>query len=381
LQHHSEDDGDGDVNTEDVTAVDVHRHLASSTSIAELTDRDREARARARARVDDDDRGGLKSCNRNLALEMVRVTESGAVAAARWLGKGEKRAADAAAVEAMRDALQLVRFDGVVVVSEKEKDAAPMLRRGERVGTGDDPSVDIAIDPIEGTSLVAHGRNGGAISVIAIAERGAMYDPGEIFYFNKLAVGPRCVDVVDIRKSPTLNIHAIAKALKKPVGDVTCVVLDRPRHEGLIEEIRLAGARIKLISDGDVEAAVACCDPDSGVDALFGVGGTPEGVIAAAAMRCMGGAIQAELWTRNTADAAAIAKCGGDLGKVLHTKDLCGGSECFFAATGITDGSLLKGVPFTSKGPVSHSIVMRAPSGTVRELTTRHHAHAYEYFL
>ena len=255
-----------------------------------------------------------------------------------------------------------------------------MLHNGEIVGTGVRPRADIAVDPLDGTSLVAGGRNG-AVSVIAIAESGALYDPGAAFYMDKLAVGPevasraaRCGGI-DINESPTHNVHVIARALNKPIGDVTCVVLDRPRHEGIIAELREAGARIRLIPDGDVEAAIATCDPESGVDALFGVGGTPEGVIAAAAMRCMGGEIQAQLWPRDAADAAAIRNSTGeqDVNRVLMTRDLCGGEEVFFAATGVSDGALLRGVRFTEKGDaVSYSLVMRSPSGTVREMTTHH---------
>lgn len=313
----------------------------------------------------------LSRTNRNLALEMVRVTESAAVAAARWLGKGDKLAADAAAVEAMRDHLSVVEFIGRVVIGEGEKDQAPMLANGETVGAGCLPHADIAVDPLDGTSLVAGGR-GGAISVIAVAESGAMYDPGAAFYMDKICVGPGARGHVDITKSPTINVHAIARALRKSVGDVTCVVLDRERHVGLVEELRLAGARIKLISDGDVEAALAVCDPESGVDALFGVGGSPEGVIAAAAMRCTGGEIQGMLWPRDAADAAAIRACGNDVTAVLTTEDLCGGDAVLFAATGVSDGSLLRGVRFAEFGAASHSLVTRAPSMTIRKMETRH---------
>ena len=313
----------------------------------------------------------LSRTNRNLALEMVRVTESAAVAAARWLGKGDKLAADAAAVEAMRDHLSVVEFIGRVVIGEGEKDQAPMLANGETVGAGCLPHADIAVDPLDGTSLVAGGR-GGAISVIAVAESGAMYDPGAAFYMDKICVGPGARGHVDITKSPTINVHAIARALRKSVGDVTCVVLDRERHVGLVEELRLAGARIKLISDGDVEAALAVCDPESGVDALFGVGGSPEGVIAAAAMRCTGGEIQGMLWPRDAADAAAIRACGNDVTAVLTTEDLCGGDAVLFAATGVSDGSLLRGVRFAEFGAASHSLVTRASSMMIRKMETRH---------
>ena len=269
----------------------------------------------------------LSSVNRNLALEMVRVTESAAVAAARWLGKGDKMAADAAAVRAMRAKLKEVDFEGVVVVGEGAKDQAPMLFPGECVGSGAGPRADVAVDPLDGTSLIAGGKDG-AIAVIAIAERGAMFDPGPVaFYVDKIAVGPEAAGHVNLSRSPTVNVHAIAKAKRKAVADVTCAVLDRERHVGLVEELRLAGARIKLIADGDVEAALATCDPESGVDALFGVGGAAEGVAAAAALRCAGGEMQAQLWPRDAADAAAMRAAGCDLTRVLRTEDLCGGGR------------------------------------------------------
>ena len=314
----------------------------------------------------------LSSVNRNLALEMVRVTESAAVAAARWLGKGDKIAADAAAVRAMRAKLKEVDFEGVVVVGEGAKDQAPMLFPGERVGSGAGPRADIAVDPLDGTSLIAGGKEG-AIAVIAIAERGAMFDPGPVgFYVDKIAVGPECAGKVSLSSSPTVNVHAIAKAKNKAVKDVTCAVLDRERHIGLVEELRLAGARIKLIDDGDVEAALATCDPDSGVDALFGVGGAAEGVVAAAALRCAGGEIQAQLWPRDAADAAAMRAAGCDLTRVLRTEDLCGGNAVLFAATGVSDGRALRGVRFTARGARSSSLVMRFPSRTVRRVETAH---------
>ena len=314
----------------------------------------------------------LSSVNRNLALEMVRVTESAAVAAARWLGKGDKISADGAAVRAMRAKLKEVDFDGVVVVGEGAKDNAPMLFPGEKVGSGLGPRVDVAVDPLEGTALIANGKDGG-IAVVAVAERGAMFNPGPIgFYVDKIAVGPEAAGHVDLTKSPTLNVHAIAAAKRKSVKDVTCAVLDRDRHVGLIEELRLAGARIKLIEHGDVEAALATCDPHSGVDALFGVGGAAEGVVAAAALRCAGGEMQAQLWPRNAADAAAMRAAGCDLTKVLRTSDLCGGGAILFAATGVSDGRALRGVRFDENGARSSSIVMRYPSRTVRRVETTH---------
>jgi fructose-1,6-bisphosphatase II len=247
-----------------------------------------------------------------------------------------------------------------------------MLFPGERVGSGAGPRADIAVDPLDGTSLIAGGKEG-AIAVIAIAERGAMFDPGPVgFYVDKIAVGPECAGKVSLSSSPTVNVHAIAKAKNKAVKDVTCAVLDRERHVGLVEELRLAGARIKLIDDGDVEAALATCDPDSGVDALFGVGGAAEGVVAAAALRCAGGEIQAQLWPRDAADAAAMRAAGCDLTRVLRTEDLCGGNAVLFAATGVSDGRALRGVRFTARGARSSSLVMRFPSRTVRRVETAH---------
>ena len=361
---------------ESFTAIDANKryapqHSETSKSNAE-TNKFSAAQNHIVHQISTEPSGGtLASCNRNLALEMVRVTESAAVAAARWLGKGDKIAADGAAVRAMRQALMHVEFSGRVVIGEGEKDNAPMLHNGEVVGTGVEPVAEIAVDPIDGTTLVAGGRNG-AVSVIAIAEQGAMFDPGPAFYMDKLVVGPAAVGHVDITRSPTVNVHAIARALKKPVSEVTCVVLDRDRHVGLIEELRMAGARIKLISDGDVEAAIAVCDPESGVDALFGIGGTPEGVIAAAAIRCMGGEIQGQLWVRSPEEAAACRAAGMDPMKVLRTNDLCGGEEVFFTVTGISDGDLLDGVNFHDFGATTHSYIMRAPSGTIRYMKTYH---------
>ena len=361
---------------ESFTAIDANKryapqHSETSKSNAE-TNKFSAAQNHIVHQISTEPSGGtLAACNRNLALEMVRVTESAAVAAARWLGKGDKIAADGAAVRAMRQALMHVEFSGRVVIGEGEKDNAPMLHNGEVVGTGVEPVAEIAVDPIDGTTLVAGGRNG-AVSVIAIAERGAMFDPGPAFYMDKLVVGPVAVGHVDITRSPTVNVHAIARALKKPVSEVTCVVLDRDRHVGLIEELRMAGARIKLISDGDVEAAIAVCDPESGVDALFGIGGTPEGVIAAAAIRCMGGEIQGQLWVRSPEEAAACRAAGMDPMKVLRTNDLCGGEEVFFTVTGISDGDLLDGVNFHDFGATTHSYIMRAPSGTIRYMKTYH---------
>jgi fructose-1,6-bisphosphatase II len=309
--------------------------------------------------------------DRNLALELVRVTEAAAMAASRWMGRGDKNGADGAAVDAMRTILDTVPMDGIVVIGEGEKDEAPMLYNGERVGDGSAPEVDIAVDPVEGTTLTALGR-GNAISVIAMSERGTMFDPGPCVYMEKLAVGPEAASVVDITRSPTQNLNAVAQAKGESVRDITAVILDRPRHEDLIAEVRAAGARIRLIQDGDVIGAVSTALPDTGADILFGVGGTPEGVIAAAAMKCMGGEIQARLWPRNDEERAAALAAGYDLDRVLVTDDLVAGDNAFFSLTGITDGEVLKGVHYDSRGATTQSLVMRSRSGTVRTVSARH---------
>ncbi len=309
--------------------------------------------------------------DRNLALELVRVTEAAALAAARWLGRGDKEGADKAAVDAMRVVLHSVAMDGIVVIGEGEKDDAPMLYNGEKVGDGSPPETDIAVDPIDGTTLTAHGQ-GGAISVIAVSERGTMFDPGPCFYMEKLAVGPDAAGVIDITSSPAENLHEIAKAKHTSVRDLTVVILDRPRHEALIEDVRSTGARIRLISHGDVAGAIATAWPTSGVDVLMGVGGTPEGVIAAAALTCMGGEIEGRLWPRGEAEAAAARERGYDLQRVLKTNDLVSGDNSFFAATGISGGELLRGVGYDSHGATTQSLVMRSKSGTVRLVEARH---------
>ena len=309
--------------------------------------------------------------DRNFALELVRVTEAAALAAARWMGLGDKNGADGAAVEAMRVILQTVPMDGIVVIGEGEKDEAPMLYNGERIGDGTPPETDIAVDPVEGTTLTSLGR-GNAISVIAMSERGSMFDPGPCFYMEKIAVGPEAAGVVDITLSPTENLQAVAKAKGESVRDVTAVILDRDRHTDLIAEVRAAGARIRLIQDGDVIGAVSTAWPDTGADILFGVGGTPEGVIAAAAMKCMGGEIQGRLWPRNDDERKAALAAGYDLDRVLTTNDLVAGDNCFFAVTGITDGEVLKGVHYDSRGATTQSLVMRSKSGTVRLVNARH---------
>ncbi|MGH9068425.1 MAG: class II fructose-bisphosphatase [Acidimicrobiales bacterium] len=309
--------------------------------------------------------------DRNLAMELVRVTEAAALAASRWMGRGDKEGADGAAVDAMRVTLATVSMDGIVVIGEGEKDEAPMLFNGEHIGDGTPPLVDVAVDPIEGTTPTALGR-GGALAVLAVSERGTMFDPGPCFYMEKLAVGPEAAGHIDLTRSPTDNLAAVAQATGSGVGDLTAVILDRPRHAELIAEVRRAGARIRLISDGDVAGAIATAWPDSGADVLFGIGGTPEGVIAAAALKCMGGEIQGRLWPRNETERNAALERGYDLDAVLHTDDLVRGDNCFFAATGITDGELLRGARFHSAGAFTSSLVMRSRSGTVRRVEANH---------
>ncbi|WP_117000241.1 class II fructose-bisphosphatase [Desertimonas flava] len=305
-------------------------------------------------------------------MELVRVTEAAALAAARWIGRGDKNGADGAAVTAMRTVLSTVTMDGVVVIGEGEKDDAPMLFNGERVGDGTPPLVDVAVDPIDGTRLTAEGRTN-ALSVIAVSERGSMFDPGPSFYMRKIAVGPSAVGAIDITATPTQNLRWIAKAKGEDVRDLTAVILDRPRHAELIEEVRASGARIRLIRDGDVYGALATTWPQAGVDVLFGIGGTPEGVVAAAALKCMGGEIQGQLWPEDDDERAQLAEIGLSADTVLTTDDLVKGDNCFFAATGITDGPLLGGVRVESRVVRTQSIVMRSRSGTVRVVDATHH--------
>jgi fructose-1,6-bisphosphatase II len=312
--------------------------------------------------------------DRNLAMELVRVTEAAALAASRWMGRGDKEGADGAAVNAMRIVLSSVAMDGVVVIGEGEKDNAPMLFNGERIGDGSPPQTDIAVDPIDGTTPTALGR-GGALAVIAVSGRGTMFDPGPCVYMEKLAVGPRAVGTIDITAPVATNLAAVAKAKGTSVRDLTAVILDRPRHAGLIAEVREAGARIRLITDGDVAGAIATAWPDTGVDILFGIGGTPEGVIAAAALKSMGGEIQGRLWPRDEGERRAAVAAGYDLDAVLTTDELVRGDNCFFAATGITDGELLHGVRYDQLGASTQSLVMRSKSGTVRLIDARHPLH------
>ena len=309
--------------------------------------------------------------DRNLALELVRVTEAAAMAAARWVGRGDKNGADGAAVNAMRALIGSVAMNGVVVIGEGEKDDAPMLFNGERVGDGHGPEADVAVDPIDGTTLAAKGMPN-AISVIAVAERGAMYDPSAVFYMDKLVVGPQGAGVIDISAPIAWNLEQLALAKDEQVADLTVCILDRPRHKQLISEVRDAGARIKFITDGDVAGAIMAARAGTGVDLLAGIGGTPEGIITACAMVCMGGEIQAKLWPLDDDERRRALDAGHDLNRVLRTDDLVTGENIFFCATGITDGELLRGVRYLPAGPSTHSIVMRGKSGTIREVKSEH---------
>ncbi|HTO25145.1 MAG TPA: class II fructose-bisphosphatase [Gaiellaceae bacterium] len=308
--------------------------------------------------------------DRNIAMELVRVTEAGAMAAARWIGRGEKESADQAAVDAMRFVLDSVSMRGVVVIGEGEKDEAPMLYNGEHVGSGLGAEVDVAVDPLEGTRLTALGQTG-AISVIAVAERGTMLFPGAALYMEKIAVGPGAIDAIDIERSPSENVARVAEALGKTTREVDVVVLERERHDALIAELREAGARVRLIRDGDVAPAIAAAQPGTSVDMLYGIGGTPEGVISAAALKCVGGGIQGRLWPRNEEERAALLAAGLDPARVLHTDDLVSGEDVFVAATGVTNGPLLRGVEYSAGGAVTDSIVMRSRSGTVRRVVAQ----------
>ena len=309
--------------------------------------------------------------DRNLAMELVRVTESAALAAARWMGRGDKEAADQAAVDAMRVMLDTVNMDGIVVIGEGEKDNAPMLYNGEQIGNGQPPQVDIAVDPIDGTTLTSKGMNG-ALSVVAMAERGTMFDPGPAVYMEKIATGPEGRDVIDLDAPIADNLERLAKVKGSDVSSLTVIMLERERHEQLIKEVRQTGARIKLISDGDVAAAIAAARSQSNVDMLLGIGGTPEGVISAAAIKCLGGVIQGRLWPRNDAERQEAIDSGIDLDRVLTTDDLVTGDNVFFAATGITDGDLVKGVKYRGDDAITQSLVMRSKSGTVRLIDAVH---------
>jgi fructose-1,6-bisphosphatase II len=312
-------------------------------------------------------------------MELVRVTESAALAAARWVGRGNKEGADAAAVDAMRLSLSSVQMDGIVVIGEGEKDHAPMLYNGEKVGDGHEPLVDVAVDPIDGTTLTAKGLDN-ALSVIAVSERGTMLEPGPSFYLDKIAVGPDCVGAIDITASITQNLRWIAKSKQGSVRDLTVVILDRPRHTDLINEVRASGARIRMITDGDVYGAIAAAWPESGIDVLIGIGGTPEGVIAAAALKSMGGEIQARFAPQSDEEKEAVVAAGLDLDRVLTHDDLVQGDNCFFAATGLSDGQLLRGVRFDARGARTQSLVMRSRSGTVRFIDAIHRVRKLQEF-
>src|SRR5689334_4730295 len=309
--------------------------------------------------------------DRNIAMELMRATEAAALAAGRWMGRGDKNAADGAAVEAMRFVLNGVSMDGIVVIGEGEKDEAPMLYNGEQLGDGSPPLVDIAVDPIDGTTLTSLGRPG-AISVIALSERGTMFDPGPCVYMEKIAAGPAAADVIDITAPVTANLEAVAKALGEKVSDVTAVILDRERHEDIIRECREAGARIRLIPDGDIAGAISVAWRSSGTDILFGIGGTPEGVTAACALKCLGGQILGRLWPRDEGERRAALDAGYDLNQVLTIDDLVTSDDVFFAATGVSDGELLRGVRYWADGAGTESLVMRSKSGTVRIINATH---------
>ncbi|MCX4410444.1 class II fructose-bisphosphatase [Streptomyces sp. NPDC059837] len=309
--------------------------------------------------------------DRNLALELVRVTEAAAMAAGRWVGRGDKNGADGAAVRAMRNLVSTVSMNGVVVIGEGEKDEAPMLFNGERIGDGTGPECDIAVDPIDGTTLTAKGMSN-AIAVLAAADRGTMFDPSAVFYMDKLVTGPEAADFVDINAPVSVNIRRVAKAKKSSPEDVTVVILDRPRHEGIIKEIRETGARIKLISDGDVAGSILALRDGTGIDLLLGVGGTPEGIISACAVKCLGGTIQGKLWPKDDDERQRAVDAGHDLDRVLLTDDLVSGENVFFVATGITDGELLRGVRYRAETATTESIVMRSKSGTVRQIRSEH---------
>jgi fructose-1,6-bisphosphatase II len=309
--------------------------------------------------------------DRNLALELVRVTEAAALGAARWVGRGDKEAADQAAVDGMHAILHRIAMDGVVVIGEGEKDEAPMLHNGERVGDGSAPEVDIAVDPLEGTRLCAFGMPS-ALSVIALAERGTMFDPGPCVYMEKMAASAEVADLLDLDRPLAETIELIAERKGLALGDVLVIMLDRPRHEEAMKEIRDIGARIRLITDGDVSAVLLAASPRSPVDLLWGVGGTPEGVISAAAIKCMGGGLVGRLWPRNDAERQAALDGGYDLEKQLTQDDLVRSDDCFFSATGVTEGDMLQGVRYSGAGATTESMVMRSRSGTVRRIHSRH---------
>ena len=309
--------------------------------------------------------------SRNLAMELVRVTEAAALSAARFMGRGDKKAGDQAAVDGMRLVLNTVEMYGIIVIGEGEKDDAPMLFNGEKLGTGDAPKVDIAVDPIDGTRPLAEGRVN-SISTVALAPRGTMYNPGPFVYMNKIAVGPAAKGAINVEASVEENLREIAKASGKRIQDLAVVMLERPRHEELKAEVRRCGARLRMIDDGDVAGALMSAWPDSGIDVLMGIGGTPEGVLAACALRAMGGEIQGKLYARNDEELARGKAMGYDFDKILTMDDLVASEDVFFAATGITDGELLDGVKYFPKGARTHSLVVRGVTGTVRQIIAAH---------
>jgi fructose-1,6-bisphosphatase II len=316
-------------------------------------------------------RGPVRAADYNLSLDLVRTTEAAALAAARWVGRGDKNAADQAAVDAMRHFFNTVHMDGIVVIGEGEKDRAPMLYNGERIGTGTPPDVDVAVDPIDGTRLVARGE-ANALSVVAVAERGSMFDPGPCVYMEKIAVGRDATTAIDITAPIETNILNVARAKRLLVSEVTMMILDRPRHQDIVERVRKLGARVHLLTDGDVAGAITAARRGTGVDLLYGIGGTPEGVVAAAALKCLGGSIQGRLYPRDDDERAAAIRAGYDLDRVLTTDELVKGEDVFFAASGITDGVLVQGVRFSTDGATTESIVMRARSGTIRVILGEH---------
>ena len=305
------------------------------------------------------------------ALDLAKVTEQAAIAAAHWQGRADKEAVDQAAVDGMRERLSTIALDGVVVIGEGEKDRAPMLHNGERVGSGRGAKVDIAVDPVDGTSLTARGGPG-ALSVIAAAERGTMFSPGGLVYMDKLAVGPEAAGVIDLEAPVETNLRRVARAKGLDLDQLTVIILERPRNRDYIQQIRRAGSRIRLIGDGDVSAAIATARPETGIDLLMGIGGSPEAVIAAAAMRCMGGEIQTRLWAGTDQQRRYAVDQGQDLDRVMTTTDLVGGDEAYLAATGVTTGEFLRGVEFGHEQAVTHSVTMRAGTGTIRYINTFH---------
>ena len=318
--------------------------------------------------------------DRNISMELARATEAAALGAAPWTGRGDKNGADGGAVDAMRDMLNTIDIDGIVVIGEGEKDEAPMLFNGEVVGTGNGPQVDIAVDPIDGTTLLSLGR-ANAVSVIAASPRGSMYNPHDIFYMEKIAVGPEAKGKVDLAAPVRWNLERVAEARGIPVTEVTVTLLDRPRNDDIVAEIRKAGARIISITDGDVAGAVMAAMDGTGVDMLLGIGGSPEGVSAACAIKALDGDMQCRLWPRHDADRALAVERGLDLNQVLSLDDLVSGDDCFFALTGITTGYLLRGVEVTRDGAITHSLVMRSRSRTIRTIEAEHHTHKVEQYL